>query len=882
MLDFGIDEYFQNEAIKGFHQVSPKLQYQRRIGIAHYLFSVIAGVFGLSVLLFSHMLAARYVDAASTILVVGVLCAALFVLLSQWLKRNARFLAALVIRASRVRAYLRSKTSFDPLYYQFVATVILVWLPLSLILAGVVIGSRGSGSYVWTDVGSALYARNVDVLKELMSFALTIGGAQLALFTFMFSYLLGKYSSRIVGAVVKHRAVVGLWGSSLWMFVVSWVLFSYGYPQLLQHLISPIFLFMTVVCLVLTVWVSISGIHPERGVLYASTRFGRQIRRSLKPCAIVWDGKPSRFWAILRSSGLDWRNPERWNPCEPPPRGLELVTTHMASLLNAANRAVDENSVELLRYSLTAILNLIGTYVDIRKTYFSSEDPVLTETNHQMAALLKATSSSSNEYMPTLVIQAVGNIGALSLKLAELPPVTQSAPVHLFGPVSKRHALSLLWAALLEEGFQLTHSLMRTSAPFEAIDRLTIMGLLSHQNEYYDTMATTFFAHIEAIDNICLSHPDAYHRELARRCIEGMLTIFLRASSGMSPWAAGVHDTFDQCAASIEKMAKIQFTLDKQAPFDPNVCGTILTSKSSDRQVVLQDVFYTTLSRSVSEDWQRRRTGQDLRKLLALIRILAEASLEESATDVWTFVRALYEVGYLLLRGLPGALLLQEEPPEEPLLARLPEPSLQELLQAGLFDVWRRLYGLLLNGPPTASEWKQHMAGLLGIGFAVLRDREDAALKDELVACIQELRRLIGEMHGKGSSYVDEFWAYLQLAGAWLYHLTDEKALAREIADEIGRLRPLDNLRRGYSSNSRFEPYGYPSVHRFSDFGLPRQENLLAQGYLAKDDISRILGWQALLMDETALLDYHLIVEKTRKPLREEFYRKLREQREKK
>ncbi len=378
MLDLWLREELENQAITNVAKLLPRLDYDRRVRIVHYAFSLFVAIVAFCILFAAHLMAARRAEMDRLILMIGIVCCALLVIVSQILKRNATFIRVLLRGQAKASNYLKTRTFFDPLYYQFHVTLMLLCLPLLALWVVTVVFWNGNAE-VWVSAGSDEHGRNLEAIKQFTSLALAITSAQIVLFTFMFSYLLGRYSSQIVKSLITHRAVLFAWVSSLGALMLLLVYFSYGYPRALETLITPIFVSVTTLCLIITIWVCVSGIHPERAVLYAGDKFGRTVRRRVKKSSLVLQGKPSRFWAVLRWLALDWRDPERIIKLfEPPSKGLPWVNRYLASLFNAASKAIEENQQELLSHSLMAILTVLQSYVERRKSYYGSKDSVLT------------------------------------------------------------------------------------------------------------------------------------------------------------------------------------------------------------------------------------------------------------------------------------------------------------------------------------------------------------------------------------------------------------------------------------------------------------------------------------------------------------------------
>lgn len=229
---------------------------------------------------------------------------------------------------------------------------------------------------------------------------------------------------------------------------------------------------------------------------------------------------------------------------------------------------------------------------------------------------------------------------------------------------------------------------------------------------------------------------------------------------------------------------------------------------------------------------------------------------------------------------IPKSLAECDDESESDVPFRLERPSPQDELDAKIFTAWRDLFSIFFDKHIIGWDWEQYICSILGIGFANIEGRGSDVLQNQLLESVQHLRQSIVNAQSDGSRNVEHWWPYLQLIGAWTSGFSVEEAgLSEEIAEEVGRLKPFRSFMHGYSGDSRFEPYGYPTVF-YTDFFLPRPSNLVPQGYITGEDKNQFIRWQASLMSSELLLAYHKEVEKTRAPLREEFYKRLRERRE--
>ena len=79
---------------------------------------------------------------------------------------------------------------------------------------------------------------------------------------------------------------------------------------------------------------------------YVGGHIGRKVARSFGD-PIEKPERPSRFWQLMMSFGLDWRNPERIVITAPPARPPQLAKKMVAGIFNAAHKALRDNEHEM-------------------------------------------------------------------------------------------------------------------------------------------------------------------------------------------------------------------------------------------------------------------------------------------------------------------------------------------------------------------------------------------------------------------------------------------------------------------------------------------------------------------------------------------------------
>lgn len=860
MFDIYLRNQLLDDAVSKTNRLLPSVEHSRYMWKAYYIASFVTALTGFGILFITYIIRDKFPSYTAIITASGIITSSIVVLSGLYLKRTAVFLNWIITRIVHLRQYVDSRRSYDPFFYHFYVTIILVYIPFFLLIALCI--------FKWDQIiypNSPLHNETLENLKQFLSFALAITGIQLALFSFMFSHLLGRYSYRIVGALNTHKAVLSLWVFPIASLACLWIFMVYGFPKKIHNLLTPTFLLTDISCLAITIWTLNSGINPEYGVLYTSRKYCSLIKRKFKPLTVNYNSKPSYFWRVLGCFGLDWRDPERLRPFEPPVRSSSLAKELICDLFNTANKSIQDNQQTMLAKSLAAILNVHQTYINIRKSYYGSRDVVLEQINNQMTALLKAAAKSPDEYMVMLVVRATGAIGVMVQDIETLPlPVEDNSPLGI-SRSPKTHEMSLLWAGSLVEGFEYSHTLMRSTAASEAIIQLTNIALAALRHEYYGSITSLYFTNIGQIHQTCISSPDAYHRELGRQSIASIMKVWLRVAGKPSPYAGGIYDTYDQCVKTISMFSIGQFSLDKHIVVDFNGTGTQLVSKTNDQHIVIQDIFYITMKRSISKKWERRTAINDLSKTMKLISTLATTAVEKSAIDSWQFVKAFYEIGYLIVRGLPDSLVIVHEDDEFPLL-NIQEVSGQDELESELYDIWRKIYSLFFGNHINGSDWESYLVGLLCIGLNVNSNRKSEALNEQLVKCITVMKQLIEAEQTKNKRNIDKQWAYLQLVGACLYHFNNEgKLLAENIADSIASQGPSRNHMFGSSSTSKYAIYGYPTVMGHFDFSIPRLGSIENGEYLSEKDIENLIIWNTQVTNEKMLIKYYEKIEEARR-----------------
>lgn len=854
-------QHMEDNATRQLRTTISKAKDQQLLNIAHYLFQITTVAISFIVVLISLSLASKHNSYRALIICCSVVFLFFLIVSSQFLKRNPSFLNLLKNCYTKLKTTREQKKYFNLFHSERIALLLTIYFPLFLFFLLILFNRT-----IWIKPHSERHALKLDIIKQIISFSLAVMTIQTALFAFLLGQLLGKYSPKIAKVLIKNPALILTLFYPLISLVLLWISVIYGYPQVVDNIIGPWFVFSNVLCLIFTIIISFKGIHPDLVVTYAGTSFSHTIQKSFKPAIYLQKDKPFHFWNFMRYLGLDWRSTDRLRINEPPPSITRLLNEQLTSLFNTANKAIQENHEELLQASLVSILRIVQIYTKIRASYYGSGDTVHDYARNQMSALLKASSKSLNEYMIEQVVKAIGFIGRICLEIKRSPvgPPTQT-------PFTPSHQLAMFWSGLLIEAFDLSHLLMNSTAANKTISELQSIAVEAIHRKEYNTINISFLSRIQYIHQKCYGNPDAYHQVLAGDCLHSVINIwgFTCFKLASDPNSSFLYDLFIK---SVEQMVTKQYVLDQVPTFRlDGKTSNILTLKYDNNHLILQDIFYLTLSRKSTESWHLDSKVRRLEEIIQLLEKLAENSLRNKETDSGQYATAFYEICYLVLRGLPEE--YQASKQKNSILHNVSiADSYQQILEKKVFDAWSKLFLLFYKSESyMVWEWEQNFFAIIGLGIAIYKKRQDDKLKLEIIRCIKEFKNILTT---KTTEKIrDHWWDYYQLVGAWTYYLLEEKALGEDIAKTVGELRPFEF--HGNSTDGRYGYLGYPTIS-YMDFFLPALDNLVPQGYITDDDRAQFKTWRDILINDDVLVGYYEIVEKTREPLRKQFYEQIR------
>ena len=454
---------------------------------------------------------------------------------------------------------------------------------------------------------------------------------------------------------------------------------------------------------------------------------------------------------------------------------------------------------EVFDAGLEAIYSVVIAYTERRRLYFGNEDPVFSFLNDQFAGILSATAKDINQYLITDVTEYVGAVGRLALKIAPYPRNDQAEE---FATVHRSHDLVIAWFRLLQESFGLSHALMRSTAASTALIEARSLAASAVQTGYSDAVNYSYLPTIENIHKICCLNADAYHTYLAAECVRGIFQLWAFSFS-VNKVDVSIHDTMIN---TLKATFEAEMVRPRQL-FGSNEPISVLTAKTSEQFIILQDIWFLAFTFPCDVDARRIRTSQAM-DLLELFPTWVRRAIETRQILVQYLVQAFYEMVYGAMRGFDS------------LTSRVRQETIGKI-----FDCWDELLEFLMQPRRVdAFEWEYYLFSIIGYAMPLcLRDTE-SLLKARVGRSLLKFLTLLQTRRGNADDRVpSELYDYLQLVGAWSTAFLSDGSLAGAIARMLAESYPRSDP--FYGSSEPFGSLGYPTL-RHSDFFLPNLMNI--------------------------------------------------------
>lgn len=801
------------------------LRINRRTSFAYYATFLIATSIAFILLFVILTISEVYSAYRSFILIAGVLLAGIVVLTAEILRSNRRYLQGMGARSKALSELFKGRLNRDFLFPQFIVSWFFLWMPM---IIGFILFSTRSNMWIWP--GYPEHDQIKNIIHEVIPFTAGLLGAQLTLFTFVLGHFLGRYSSNLAIAVVKHKAVMSVVGFTFIGFATLGFELLFGYPD--SFSLWPILVgILTACCSFLTVWITLAGIAADRAVEYAGLYFAKRIRRSIKKPLVHPEKDEGIFWRILTAYGLDFRDPERLVPLAPPPKDQDKAIRCFMGLFNAANKAIQDGQQEILHSSLKGIYDVALAYTDKRKHYIGGDDQVFSFINDQMASLIKASAKSPNQHLITDIITRTGFLGRLTLKIGKYPNTINGNIVR----EQRENPLVMYWIDLLKEGFEISHTLMRSTAASEAIKQMEYIAIEALKEGYSEVFMYCYLRTLRQVHQTCLRQIDAYHSTLSGECLRSLLKVWFYPLLDPN-CKVPIYHIHAKALETLKEMAlqEIKLNIPLALGFN-NVVHTLTTKIATDR-ITLQDIFCILALRRWKDERERSVVVENMKSLIGLIADLGTEAISTKQALSINYGEALYEMGYIVLRGNNEF-----------------TPELQKELEESIFDAWERLTLLYCRNKDTnCYNWEHPVFALVGYGMGIYQKRPSVELKDRLVNCIQVYQKLIQVENQKPGNHIsEESMSYLKLVGAWTSYFLNEHTIATEIKSFIEKT-PIHSS-SSFSFLSRYDRFGYPTILDM-DFFLPNLNNIGI--YLTQTDWKEFADIQASVMSDEVLIPY--------------------------
>jgi hypothetical protein len=823
------------DAVKRGEQMLAKLRAAQLRNQTFWLFHASASFACFCIILLARVAALKSPAHTTAITAIGLGLVAVLTAITLHLVHDHAFLYRVSTWYSVSTTRLRNRTKQDYLTIYRWATWFLALLPS---LAAIFILLLDSSHIV--NAGSPEHTAYVDTLKQLMTLATAVLATQVALFNFMFGQLLGRYSTTITREITTHPTVRLLQGFTIFMLVGLYFCFLWGFPDGLPRT-TMFFVVALLSCLVLTVLVANRGIQADAAMRYAGWHIGNKVARTLlNPIT-----KPTPFWKVMMYFGLDWRNPERIVVTVPPARPAELAIKMVAGIFNAAHRALRDNEHEMFVESMGALIRVADSYATGRSKYYGTGDAFFSYLDDHLSVLLVATSKAPNQYLITNVVNTTGTIGRIAMRLG--------------GPVDKEkieyphgHPLFVHWFGLLMEGFDLSHTLMRSTAASEALEQMCLLTNAAILAGYGDQVRITVLPGIQKIHRTCLLTMDAYHSSLAGQCLIKLMKIWLFAIVQPAKIAAVASDHFSE---TVQEMVLLQQAIPRQPNFELKDPASVLTVKLAEDNFTLQDICGCVLAWRFEEDWQKRFATDKIAEIIQLLKTLTLNAKSDWA-GVKSYTEAIYEISFLILKGLPDGLLRQSGNRSR---YHQDDETPQEVLEQRIGDVTRELIEAWYGPKRDWYDCEHALFSIVGLASVAFKATGRAHAKTIALAIIERYSEMLDETSTNRGNIPDDHWDYLQLCAAWARDLLGEVALADKLVSDVAHGRPFySGFHPGHST-----AFGYPQVELGFAFFLPVPRNL----QVSRSDKELFNRWQAMAVEPGMLHDTYERVWAIRGPL---------------
>jgi hypothetical protein len=801
----------EREASKESQHLINSMKNSDYLAISHHLSSLIVAIaaFCMTIIAVSTLSNSNH----NPIIGYGLLVFAVFlVLFHEVNKRKPNYLNKIALLILRVKSFCIRHWYSDYLAKYFWVSCIFLFTILLVLTLKYILGSSG---WVLPKVyQSEIYSSSVNMVITTASGLLA---AQIALFSFMMQQVLSKYSGVMAQTVASHRVFKLLALFPVLGLLVPFILHNFGAPNSLETTILPVIGFMLLAGLLFTVTVAKSGLSESLAVRYFGVASSKKIIKAI-PAPYKSKSKYIKYWwRALYFVGLDFRNKERFQVINSPVNGTEVTMESLNAALGVANKAAVEGQHDVFVSSLISIEVIMVSYSKRRSLYISSEDEVFTYLNYQFAALIESTAKIPNQYLISNLTNSIGKIAKLTYCVGKIPKEIADAHRHR----SSNNLVTTLWVSLLVQCFEHTHTLTRSTAAHTSLRQISEVVGTSIINDDSDLITITYLPSIRKVFAICIVRiAHAYHKDLAGQCIVNLMWTLTNVTAHRDSLRGTHQDPFEETLNCITELSNLYLAVDSAGSINLNDPLNIILSKTADNQICIQEIFFMIANRDMKNIHSYRVAISDMEKVVDEIASMGSFAVNANVYTSAYYLEALFEILYLVIRGLPNAFNEFDQQEEQQRASfRLPEQfiSSEQRLIERICSKLNELVIIFYQSERMTTDWQQSVYSSIGILVLRFTDHQEEFVRRNILEIIQNLYTRIRSDTEAGNRTAYDCEKYLQLAAAWLNYFEINNELVEEIKSFLTNNR---GYCRGYGgSRERYGLFGYPTLQH-DDFYL--------------------------------------------------------------
>ncbi len=239
--------------------------------------------------------------------------------------------------------------------------------------------------------------------------------------------------------------------------------------------------------------------------------------------------------------------------------------------------------------------------------------------------------------------------------------------------------------------------------------------------------------------------------------------------------------------------------------------------KSIDRtDTRYKNICMCILSWEFQDEWQKRLATDRLIEIIDLLKTVLMSPGADWAS-VKNYTNAIYEVSFLILKGIPEGLAKQSDEKYHQ-----DEQLRHEILEHHIRDVTRELVEQWYS---PLREWfgcEHAIFSIVGMAAVAFKATGRVHAKTIALEVIDRYSQMLDETQKSNGRIPDDHWDYLQLCAAWARDLLGEVPLADKLVTAVAHGRPFYS---GYLPRHS-SAFGYPQVELGFAFFLPVPGNL--------------------------------------------------------